>query len=248
MDMIQMNNSLHNDSGNISRHSSLVTPLLETRGLTRVFEETGERLEILKGIDFALNEGEFVALTGASGSGKSTFLNLIGLLDTPTSGEILFRGQNLHKLSSRERDDYHRLHLGFVFQFHHLLAEFNAIENVCVPARIVGVPLAEYRERAESLLETVGLKDRMKHLPRELSGGERQRVAVARALMNRPEILLADEPSGNLDEKNAVMLNELFSELNKKFKQTILVVTHDARLAACATRKVTMHYGKIIDG
>ncbi len=223
-------------------------PLLETRDLHRVFKETGEDLEILKGVDFVLNEGEFVALTGSSGSGKSTFLNLIGLLDTPTSGEILFRGKNLQKLSSAEKDNYHRLHLGFVFQFHHLLSEFTAFENVCVPARIIGSSVAECRERAENLLETVGLKDRMKHLPRELSGGERQRVAVARALMNHPDILLADEPSGNLDEKNAVMLNELFSELNKKFKQTILVVTHDARLAACALRNVTMHYGKIVDG
>lgn len=223
-------------------------PLLETRDLHRVFKETGEELEILKGVDFTLNEGEFVALTGSSGSGKSTFLNLIGLLDTPTSGEILFRGKNLQKLSATEKDNYHRLHLGFVFQFHHLLSEFNAFENVCVPARIIGSSVAECRERAEELLVTVGLKNRMKHLPRELSGGERQRVAVARALMNHPDIILADEPSGNLDEKNSEMLNELFSELNANLKQTILVVTHDARLASCAGRKVTMHHGKIVDG
>lgn len=219
--------------------------ILQTKALSRVFEETGERLEILKQIDFELYEGEFLALTGASGSGKSTFLNLLGLLDTPTSGEIFFRGKSLAKLSPKERDLYHRRHIGFVFQFHHLLAEFTAFENVCVPARILGASVRECRERAESLLETVGLKDRLRHLPRELSGGERQRVAVARALMNHPDLVLADEPSGNLDERNAEMLNELFSKLNRELGQTFLVVTHDSRLASRASRRVTMLHGKI---
>ncbi len=222
-------------------------PILETKKLSRVFVETGERLEILKEVDFSMQRGEFVALTGVSGSGKSTFLNLVGLLDTPTSGEILFDGEDLVTKSARERDRYHRAHIGFVFQFHHLLSEFTAFENVCVPAKILGISLSECKERAESLLETVGLKDRMRHLPRELSGGERQRVAIARALMNHPEIVLADEPSGNLDEKNAVLLNELFSKLNQDFGQTFLVVTHDKRLASCATRRVEMLHGKIAD-
>jgi len=220
--------------------------LLETRALTRVFEETGERLEILKGIDFQLCRGEFCVLTGSSGSGKSTFLNLVGALDTPTSGDVLFEEKNIRKFNDHARDYYHRKSVGFVFQFHHLLSEFTAIENVCIPGRIFGKHRLECVERAEVLLETVGLKDRLKHLPRELSGGERQRVAVARALMNEPDIIFADEPSGNLDESNALMLNELFADLNKKFNQAFLVVTHDERMAIYATRRVHMQGGLIV--
>ena len=219
--------------------------LLETRDLRRVFSETGEKLEILKGVNFSMNAGEFVALTGSSGSGKSTFLNLVGMLDTPTSGEILFKGKTLSKFNSQERDMYHRVQVGFVFQFHHLLSEFSALENVCVPGRILGTPEKACRERAEMLLETVGLKDRLRHLPRELSGGERQRIAIARALMNEPDLILADEPSGNLDEANSARLNELFGELNAKFNQAFLIVTHDETLAKFAKRRVIMHNGLI---
>jgi lipoprotein-releasing system ATP-binding protein len=164
-----------------------MSSLLQTVDLRRVFSETGEQLEILKGVNFSMEEGELVALTGSSGSGKSTFLNLVGMLDTPTSGEILFKGKALSKFNSDERDAYHRFKVGFVFQFHHLLSEFTAIENVCVPGRIAGKSEKECRERAEMLLETVGLKDRLKHLPRELSGGERQRIA---------NCACAHEPSG----------------------------------------------------
>lgn len=221
--------------------------LLQTVDLRRVFSETGEELEILKGVNFSMEAGELVALTGSSGSGKSTFLNLVGMLDTPTSGEILFKGKPLSKFSSQERDMYHRVQVGFVFQFHHLLSEFTAIENVCVPGRILGTSEAECRERAAMLLETVGLKDRLRHLPRELSGGERQRVAIARALMNHPDLVLADEPSGNLDEANSQMLNELIGELNEKFNQAFLIVTHDEKLASFAKRRVVMH-GGIIQG
>ena len=205
-------------------------PLLKTVNLRRVFSETGEKLEILKGVNFSMDAGELVALTGSSGSGKSTFLNLVGMLDTPTSGEILFKGKP---------------HVGFVFQFHHLLTEFTALENVCVPGRILGTPEKECRERAEMLLETVGLKERLKHLPRELSGGERQRIAIARALMNNPSLVFADEPSGNLDEANSMKLNELFGELNEKFHQAFLIVTHDEKLAQFAKRRVIMHNGVI---
>lgn len=219
--------------------------LLETRDLRRVFSETGEKLEILKGVNFSMNAGELVALTGSSGSGKSTFLNLVGMLDTPSSGEILFKGRPLSKFSSQEKDMYHRVQVGFVFQFHHLLSEFTALENVCVPGRILGASDKECRERAEMLLETVGLKDRLKHLPRELSGGERQRIAVARALMNKPDLVLADEPSGNLDEENSARLNELFGKLNEKFNQAFLIVTHDEKLASFAKRRVIMHGGVI---
>ena len=222
-----------------------MSSLLQTVDLRRVFSETGEELEILKGVNFSMEAGELVALTGSSGSGKSTFLNLVGMLDTPTSGEILFKGKPLSKFSSQERDMYHRVQVGFVFQFHHLLIEFTAIENVCVPGRILGTSEAECKERAAMLLETVGLKDRLKHLPRELSGGERQRVAIARALMNHPDLVLADEPSGNLDEANSQMLNELIGELNEKFNQAFLIVTHDEKLASFAKRRVVMHGGVI---
>ena len=224
-----------------------MSSLLQTVDLRRVFSETGEKLEILKGVNFAMEEGELVALTGTSGSGKSTFLNLVGMLDTPTSGEILFKGKALSKFNSDERDEYHRFKVGFVFQFHHLLSEFTAIENVCVPGRIAGKSDKECRERAEMLLETVGLKERLKHLPRELSGGERQRIAIARALMNHPDLVLADEPSGNLDEANSALLNELFGELNEKFNQAFLIVTHDEKLASFARRRVVMHNGLIQD-
>ncbi len=220
--------------------------LLETRALTKVYDETGERLEILKGVDFAIQSGEIVVLTGSSGSGKSTFLNLIGALDKPTSGAILFKGENLASLKSQARDRFHRHHIGFVFQFHHLLAEFTALENVMLPARITGANVQDCRERAENLLETVGLGGRLRHLPRELSGGERQRVAVARALMNNPDLVLADEPSGNLDEGNAEKLNELFAKLNAELGQTFLIVTHDARMASLATRRVHMHGGLVV--
>ena len=222
-----------------------MSSLLQTVDLRRVFSETGENLEILKGVNFEMEAGELVALTGSSGSGKSTFLNLVGMLDTPTSGEILFKGKPLSKFNSQERDMYHRVQVGFVFQFHHLLSEFTAIENVCVPGRILGTSEKECRERAAMLLETVGLKDRLKHLPRELSGGERQRVAIARALMNHPDLVLADEPSGNLDEANSAMLNELIGELNEKFNQAFLIVTHDEKLAGFAKRRVVMHGGII---
>ena len=222
-----------------------MSSLLQTVDLRRVFSETGEELEILKGVNFSMEAGELVALTGSSGSGKSTFLNLVGMLDTPTSGEILFKGKPLSKFSSQERDMYHRVQVGFVFQFHHLLSEFTAIENVCVPGRILGTSEAECKERAAMLLETVGLKDRLKHLPRELSGAARQRVAIARALMNHPDLVLADEPSGNLDEANSQMLNELIGELNEKFNQAFLIVTHDEKLASFAKRRVVMHGGVI---
>ena len=219
--------------------------LLETRDLRRVFSENGEKLEILKGVNFSMGVGELVALTGSSGSGKSTFLNLVGMLDTPSSGEIFFKGKPLSKFSSFERDEYHRKQVGFVFQFHHLLSEFTAIENVCVPARISGMKKSQCIERGEMLLEAVGLKDRLKHLPRELSGGERQRIAIARALMNEPDLIFADEPSGNLDEANSARLNELFGELNEKFNQAFLIVTHDEKLASFAKRRVVMHGGII---
>jgi lipoprotein-releasing system ATP-binding protein len=222
------------------------TPLLETKALTRVFEETGERLEILRGVDFEMCPGEIVALTGASGSGKSTFLNLVGALDKPTSGSVYFNGQDISKMRWWERDHFHRTGLGFVFQFHHLLTEFSALENVMIPARIMGQTGAQCRARAKDLLALVGMEHRKGHLPRELSGGERQRVAVARALMNSPSLILADEPSGNLDEQNAAGLHSLFAKLNQELGQSFLIATHNAELASLASRKVTMHHGILV--
>jgi lipoprotein-releasing system ATP-binding protein len=220
--------------------------LLETRDLSKVYKETGENLEILKNVNFELNEGCIAVLTGASGSGKSTFLNIVGALDKPTNGSVFFEGKEMSKFSRREINIFHRKNLGFMFQFHHLLSEFNALENVLMPARIIGQNYSESRARALELLDIVGLSERIHHLPRELSGGERQRVALARALMNKPSLIIADEPSGNLDEKNANVLKSLISELNKKFRQTFLIATHDMDLAGIATNRWLVAHGTII--
>ena len=225
----------------------MLQPLLETRNLWKVYEETGERLEILRGVDFTLHEGESVAIRGASGAVKSTLLNLLGGLDRPTQGDILFRGDNIANYRDTQRDAYRRSHLGFIFQFHHLMPEFTALENVMIPGRIVGREESECKREALRLLDAVGLSARPKHLPAELSGGERQRVAVARALMNRPALVLADEPSGNLDEHNSERLHKLFFDLNREFRQTFLIVTHDRHLAGLAGRRVQMHGGLIVD-
>jgi len=225
----------------------MLQPLLQTRNLWKVYEETGERLEILRGVDFTLQEGESVAIMGASGAGKSTLLNLLGGLDKPTQGEIIFRGENIAAYKDAQRDAYRRSHLGFIFQFHHLLPEFTALENVMIPGRILGRDESECKREAMKLLDAVGLSARPNHLPNELSGGERQRVAVARALMNRPALVLADEPSGNLDEHNSERLHKLFFELNREFRQTFLIVTHDRHLAGLAGRRVQMHGGLIVD-
>ena len=215
-----------------------MSSLLQTVDLRRVFSETGEDLEILKGVNFEMEAGELVALTGSSGSGKSTFLNLVGMLDTPTSGEILFKGKPLSKFNSQERDMYHRVQVGFVFQFHHLLSEFTAIENVCVPGRILGTSEKECRERATMLLETVGLKDRLKHLPRELSGGERQRVALARTLITEPKLVLLDEPLSALDADLRRRLAMQIREWQKKIGFTAIMVTHDENEAKTVADKI----------
>ena len=219
--------------------------LLEARGIRRTFHETGEELEVLSGVDFALREGEFVAITGSSGSGKSTFLNILGALDHPTSGTLLFEGRDLFAGGAAELDRYRLRQVGFVFQFHHLLPEMTAFENIMLPARILGTPERKARDRARELLTAIGLGDRRRHLPGELSGGERQRIAVARALMNEPKVVLADEPSGNLDERHSANLHEMFVRLNREFGQSFVVVTHDLSLAAMAGRQLVMHEGRL---
>jgi len=219
--------------------------LLETKKLSKVYRETVGTLEILKNVDFGLNEGCIAVLTGASGSGKSTFLNIVGALDKPTGGSIFFGGKELSKFSRSEINVFHRKNLGFMFQFHHLLSEFTALENVLMPARIDSRDDGESRQMALELLGAVGLSERLSHLPRELSGGERQRVALARALMNKPNLIIADEPSGNLDEKNAQMLKTLILDLNKKYNQAFLIATHDMDLAEIATHRWIVAHGTI---
>ncbi len=219
--------------------------LLETKKLSKVYRETVGALEILKNVDFKLNKGCIAVLTGASGSGKSTFLNIVGALDKPTGGSIFFEGRELSKFSRSEINVFHRKNLGFMFQFHHLLSEFTAFENVLMPARIDKRDEGESRKMAFELLDAVGLSARLTHLPRELSGGERQRVALARALMNRPSLIIADEPSGNLDEKNAQMLKSLILDLNKRYNQAFLIATHDMDLAEIATHRWIVAHGFI---
>jgi lipoprotein-releasing system ATP-binding protein len=219
--------------------------LLETKGLSKIYNETGGALEILKDVNFKLSEGSIAVLTGPSGSGKSTFLNIVGALDKPTYGFVYFNGKEMSKFSRRETNIFHRKNMGFMFQFHHLLSEFTALENVLMPARIDRQNENESRKKAIELLDAVGLSDRKRHLPRELSGGERQRVALARALMNRPSLIIADEPTGNLDEKNAEVLKQLILDLNKKYGQAFLIATHDLQLAEIATDRWTVAHGDI---
>lgn len=203
-------------------------------------------LQILKGVDLEVQQGEIVAIVGASGAGKSSLLNIMGTLDKPDSGQIIFNDTDISKLNSKQLSNFRNLKIGFIFQFHHLLAEFDAIENVCIPAFIAGVSKADAEKRAIELLEMLGLGERIHHKPNQLSGGEQQRVAVARALVNKPAIIFADEPSGNLDSTNARELHELFLKLRKDYNQTFVIVTHNEELSDLSDRKVTMKDGLII--
>jgi lipoprotein-releasing system ATP-binding protein len=204
------------------------------------------QLQILKGVDFEVKTGEIVTIVGASGAGKSTLLNILGTLDKPDSGQLFINNTELNKLSNKNLSGFRNREIGFIFQFHHLLAEFDALENVCIPAFIAGVSKTEAEKRAASLLELLGLGDRLHHKPNALSGGEQQRVAVARALINKPTLILADEPSGNLDSANARDLHELFIQLRKEFNQTFVIVTHNEELANISDRKVLMVDGLIV--
>lgn len=203
-------------------------------------------LQILKGVDLEVEKGEIISIVGASGAGKSTFLHILGSLDMPDKGTILLDGIDLAKLSLSKLSAFRNEHIGFIFQFHHLLPEFTALENVCIPAFIAGKRKAESEKRAQHLLELLGLTDRFHHKPSELSGGEQQRVSVARALMNNPSIILADEPSGNLDSENANSLHHLFVELRATLKQTFVIVTHNEHLAEISDRTVHMKDGNVI--
>ncbi len=204
----------------------------------------GAALEVLKGVDLDLAEGEILAVVGSSGAGKSTLLHILGLLDRPNSGKLILNGKDVVGESDFELARHRNLEIGFVFQFHHLLPEFNALENVLIPSRIAGRIGAETRERAKFLLDRVGLSERLLHRPGELSGGELQRVAVARALMNNPSMVFADEPSGNLDYYNSEILHELIWNLAREQKCSFVIVTHDLALAEKADRVVLLHDGK----
>lgn len=203
-------------------------------------------LEVLKGVNLTINEGEIVSIVGSSGAGKSTLLQLIGTLDKPKTGKILINNVDTSILSDSKLSLFRNKNIGFVFQFHHLLPEFTALENVCIPAYIQYVKKADAEKRATELLTSLGLKDRLHHKPSELSGGEQQRVAVCRALMNKPAVILADEPSGNLDSASAKELHQLFFKLRDETKQTFVIVTHNEELANMADRKLVMKDGVIV--
>lgn len=216
--------------------------MIDIKNITKSFGN----LQVLKDINLHINKGEVVSIVGPSGAGKTTLLQIIGTLDKPDSGTICLDGIDVNKLSTRKLSDFRNQHIGFVFQFHQLLPEFTALENVMIPAYIAGKSNSEAKQRALELLEFMGLSDRANHKPSELSGGEKQRVAVARALVNKPAVILADEPSGSLDSKNKAELHQLFFDLRDKFGQTFVIVTHDEGLAAITDRTIHMKDGEIL--
>ncbi|MDK2910997.1 MAG: lipoprotein-releasing system ATP-binding protein [Bacteroidales bacterium] len=203
-------------------------------------------VDVLRGICLEVKTGEVLAIAGASGAGKSTLLHIMGSLEKPDKGSIFFRGVNILEYRKQELARFRNHHIGFVFQFHHLLPEFTAIENVCIPAYIAGIPKKEALSRATQLLEFMGLRERIHHRPAALSGGEQQRVAVARALMNNPEVVLADEPSGNLDSASATALHNLFFDLRREFGTTFVIVTHNDTLATLSDRRLLMKDGIVV--
>jgi lipoprotein-releasing system ATP-binding protein len=219
--------------------------MVRVEGLKKVFFHGGRKLEVLRQIDLVLQQGEMVSVVGRSGAGKSTLLHVLGTIDLPTAGKIYFDGKDLSRLSSGQLAEFRNRSIGFVFQFHHLLPEFTALENVMMPALIQRVRRRKAHERASDLLSIVGLEERMTHRPGELSGGEQQRVALARAIVMSPKLLLADEPTGNLDSVTGESVLELFFKINKQLRTTMLIVTHSPELAERMSRKLRMVDGRI---
>ncbi len=220
--------------------------LLECKNVTKSYQKDGAKVEVLRGLDLTVREGETLAILGSSGAGKSTLLHVLGTLEPPTSGEILYHGKNVAAFSGDKVSSFRNREIGFIFQFHYLLQEFTALENVLMPALIAGEDRAKFSERAKHLLEEVGLGHRITHRPAELSGGEQQRVALARALVMHPRLLLADEPTGNLDSVNAQKVKELFLRLSESRGVTIALVTHDEEMAKDFSRHLVMKDGKIL--
>ena len=218
-------------------------PLLSVRRVTKSYNQGARPLEILKGLDTDFYSGEATCIVGSSGAGKSTFLHILGTLDRPTSGQIFYKNESLFDKSDAELASFRNKTIGFVFQFHHLLSEFNALENILMPARIGGESVKEARQRAEHLAGLMGLTSRLHHYPSEMSGGEQQRVAVARALIQNPKILLADEPTGNLDTENSRQIQELFFNLKYQLGLTLIVVTHDSNFASRFPRRLILKDG-----
>lgn len=221
--------------------------VLEARGVGRSFQQGPVTLTVLHGVELKLTEGERLSIVGASGSGKTTLLQILGGLDRPSAGQVMIDGRDIHGLSERERSELRNRTLGFVYQFHHLLPEFSALENVAMPLLVRRARVADARARASELLERVGLGGRLGHRPHQLSGGERQRAAVARALVTEPKIVLADEPTGNLDGANAEQVFELMLELNRERRTSLVVVTHDRRLAARMDRIYELLDGRLLE-
>lgn len=216
--------------------------MIQGKGIHKSYDT----LHVLKGVDIEIGKAEVVAITGKSGAGKSTLLHILGTLDKPDAGEVIINGVNPARLNARQLSEFRNRNIGFVFQFHHLLPEFTALENVCIPAFIARTPEAQARKRAAELLDYLGLSERLQHKPGQLSGGEQQRVAVARALMNKPVVVFADEPSGNLDTASSQELHQLIFQLRDAFQQTFVVVTHNLELAAMSDRRLDMRDGIFI--
>jgi lipoprotein-releasing system ATP-binding protein len=226
----------------------MTEPLISTRNLAKSYKMGKRTLEVLRGVNLDIAHGEFLALRGASGAGKSTLLHLIGGLDSPNAGEILFEGRDVAKFSEGDLNHFRNRRVGFIFQSYHLLPELDALENVCLPARIGRISAGAAEQRGRELLEAVGLKERIDHKPYELSGGEQQRAAIARALITEPGLILADEPTGNLDSRTGSEIIELLTGLCVKRHTTLVIATHDAKVAACAQRVIELVDGRISGG
>ncbi len=242
-----MNEENLQPSGRQDTHSMPGSALYQVNDLVKEYEGPAERLAVLKGLNFCLPHGESAAILGASGCGKSTLLHLLGTLDTPSAGEIWLEGRELSGLSSPERARVRNADIGFVFQFHHLLPEFNTVENVAMPGIIQGIPRNKAMDMAKSALDMVGLGDRLEQRVTTLSGGERQRAAIARAILLHPKVLLADEPTGNLDEKTGAMVGEILLDLNRRVGMALVIVTHNAELAALMHRRYELKAGELYE-